>query len=663
MTLLIDLHTIDDIQMLRETHSLECKLATGQDGKGNLPNDFWESYSAMANTHGGVVLLGIKEKKGRFHAIGLQNLETVQKQVVDTVNNRQKVSVNVLSNHSFEEIELEGKRILKVVIPQASRNQKPVYLNNQPLGNSYHRLNEADQVMTDEDVKRALSEQVNDTQDNRILVGYGLNDLAVHSVQDYRQMFSVRQPSHPYNKLDDSAFLERIGGWRRNRETGEAGLTVAGLLMFGEDFLIKDVFPYFQLDYQERPEAKTEQRWIDRVTLDGTWAGNLFEFYQIVYQKLKQGLKVPFELKDGIRQADTPLHEAIREALCNVLVHADYSGRASILIVKRPDLIGFRNPGLMRVPVEEAIKGGHPDCRNRSLHQMFSFIGVGEKSGTGLPKVYDNCKQLHWKKPQLEELISPSEQTQLRLWMTDLLPQGAMATLSRHFGQEFSELGYLKQLALGIALTETVVTHERLLELSSEHPADISKALSNLVEKKWLTQSGHSRGSCYHLTAIDDFLPKTEDLFGANPPSSGSNPPSSGSNPPSSGSNSPSSDANRDEFGRLISHHAFHRFNFVDDLEKLSEAYKKQLFGIAEASRSKKRISKEILNAIILELCQGQYVSIAVLASITKRSTELLRKDYLPFLLKDRKLELAFPTERNSPKQAYTSTNSGDRSP
>ncbi|WFE69692.1 putative DNA binding domain-containing protein [Thiomicrospira sp. R3] len=401
MTGFPEVQNLEDVQTLRETHSLECKLATGKDGKGNLPNDFWETYSAMANTYGGIVLLGIKEQKGRFSVVGLENLETVHKQVVDTVNNRQKVSVNILNNHCIAELKIDGKRILKITIPQAQRTQKPVYLNNQPFGNCYRRFNEANQRMSDEEIKRALSEQVNETQDNRILIGYEIHDLSGESLRDYRQMFSVRQPTHPFNKLDDLAFLERIGGWSRNRETGESGLTVAGLLMFGQDYLIRGIFPYYQLDYQERPEAKTEQRWVDRVTLDGTWAGNLFEFYQLVYQKLKQGLKTPFEIKDGIRQENTALHEVVREGLCNVLVHADYKGRASVLIVKRPDLIGFRNPGLMRVPIEEAIKGGHPDCRNRHLHQMFAFIGVGEKSGTGLPKVYENCKQLHWKKPQL----------------------------------------------------------------------------------------------------------------------------------------------------------------------------------------------------------------------------------------------------------------------
>ena len=83
----MQIETVDDLLSIRETASLECKLATGKDGKGNLPNDFWETYSAMANTYGGIVLLGIKEKKGVFSAIGLQNLETVQKQIVDTVNN------------------------------------------------------------------------------------------------------------------------------------------------------------------------------------------------------------------------------------------------------------------------------------------------------------------------------------------------------------------------------------------------------------------------------------------------------------------------------------------------------------------------------------------------------------------------------------------------
>jgi predicted HTH transcriptional regulator len=65
-------HTLEDLPSLVESVELECKLAQGQDGKGELPKDFWLTYSAFANTQGGVVLLGVREKDGRFSVAGYQ---------------------------------------------------------------------------------------------------------------------------------------------------------------------------------------------------------------------------------------------------------------------------------------------------------------------------------------------------------------------------------------------------------------------------------------------------------------------------------------------------------------------------------------------------------------------------------------------------------------
>ncbi len=61
---MIDIQSLTDIDLLEETDEIECKLAAGQDGQGKLPDDFWPTYSAFADTRGGVIILGLKEYKG-----------------------------------------------------------------------------------------------------------------------------------------------------------------------------------------------------------------------------------------------------------------------------------------------------------------------------------------------------------------------------------------------------------------------------------------------------------------------------------------------------------------------------------------------------------------------------------------------------------------------
>jgi len=406
-----EIKSLEDISILRESSEVECKLANGKDGKGALPNDMWESYSAFANTDGGAIILGLKEKKGKFSISGIENIEQVRTDLFNVGNNRNKVSLNIISNNDVKEVNIDGKKLLVIYVRRATRQERPIYLNGNPIGNTYVRANESDQRLQLEQVKRMLAEQVEDSRDSEILPFYGMEDIDFESLRIYRQNYANLNPAHPWNEYDNQRFLKMIGGWRVNRETGEEGMTVAGLLMFGTHPVIQEKFPYYLLDYQERPEAKTEKRWVDRLTLDGTWSGNLYDFSRKVYRKLIEDLKVPFELKEGLRQEDTPVHIALREALANTIIHADYTGRASILVVKRPDMFGFRNPGLMRVPIEVALQGGEPDCRNRLLAQMFRYVKFGEQAGSGLPNILDGWKSQHWKVPLLHEATNPYDQS------------------------------------------------------------------------------------------------------------------------------------------------------------------------------------------------------------------------------------------------------------
>ena len=627
----IPIQSLADLDQLRESYSLECKLAAGRDGRGELPKDFWKSYSAMANTDGGIVLLGVKEKKGKFSLNSISAPDKVLKELFDNANNPSKVSVNLLTNQSAWVVEIEGHKIIAVEIPRATRRQRPVYLNGNVLGgNCYRRMHEGDQEIGDEEVKLMLAEQQHDSLDDELLSNFNLSDLDEETLKIYRQTHTNLNPGHYWSGLGDLEFLKAIGGWKRNRSNGAEGLTKAGLLMFGSHRAIREVFPNFFLDYMERPEAKSDRRWIDRVTFDGTWAGNLYSFYLKVYPKLTADLKVSFKVVDGLRREDSPVHVALREALANTLVHADYRDRAKIYVVKRPDMFGFLNPGLMRVPIKTALAGYESDCRNRTLHEMFRYVNIGEQSGTGLQKI-------------------------LELHMLDLFDPGVLKLLRAHYKKRFDTLDRPAQLALAITLSEDRLTHGRLCELSSAHPSDVSKTLRHLVDKEFLTLTGSGRGAVYRFSQIQATNP--DDVFGSDSsttmsPRSTITGGSSTISADSSTLSEAANEENRDEMGRLIAD-PYNR-PFVDSLEALNPGFLAKLQSVAKEPRAKKRMDREALKAVIVELCEGHFITIRTLAKILNRNERSLRQDYLATLCKEMKLQRAFPDTPNHEKQAYT---------
>lgn len=649
----------EDLGELTESLVLECKLAQGKDGKGELPKDFWPTYSAFANTRGGTVLLGVSERNGEFKVAGIEDIEKVKKDLFSTLNDRGKVNVNLISDSDVTTISVDGKNILRISIPAATRKAKPVFLNGNPLSNTYKRLNEGDIKLDDESVRRMLAEQVEDERDNKILVGFGINDVDPESLRIYRQMLRDEKPGHPYLEEDDPELLRCLRGFREDRVSGQSGLTIAGLLMFGKWNSIQEAMPNYFVDYQERPEAKTELRWVDRIVPDGTWTGNIFDFYRRVYRKLVTDLKVPFTVKDGQRQEDTPVHVALREALVNTLVHADYTGRVSILVVKRPDMFGFRNPGNSRLPLDQVLRGGESDCRNRILHQLFLLIGLGERAGSGIPKIYSGWKSLHWRPPALYEKVEP-DQTLLELRMVDLVPKEVVTKLQATFGSAFSALGSTERMILATAAIERVVSHTRLVDICGVHPHDLTMALGRLVKGDMLVSGGRSRGMIYHLPG--ELLPTPEQVF-AEPsvvlPDELELPWNLGSSATEysevgseySEVSSEYCDTERDVNGCLTTSHL--DAPLVDDLDRLTPSFLAALEALASEPRAKQKLSKDTMTSVISAVCKDQFVTLTALAKLVNRHPDGLRQQHLSTMVRNRQIRLAFPTKPTHEKQAY----------
>jgi ATP-dependent DNA helicase RecG len=148
-----------------------------------------------------------------------------------------------------------------------------------------------------------------------------------------------------------------------------------------------------------------EPDWADRVL----WERHLFGAYYRISPWLTRDLPVPFRLENGVRVNESEQHRVLREALVNLLVHADYSERDASLILRWDGGVYFRNPGRSRIPSPGFHGGNWSDPRNPALLRMFRRIGLSEEAGTGVPRIVRTWRGLGYEPPQIDPGIERYE--------------------------------------------------------------------------------------------------------------------------------------------------------------------------------------------------------------------------------------------------------------
>ncbi|MBC6610457.1 putative DNA binding domain-containing protein [Hymenobacter sp. BT507] len=637
--------TLLELEEFREGVDFEAKVALGRDGKGTLPQTFWETYSAFPNTDGGVIALGVKELTDHSLDVkGVPEPERLQKELWNGLNNRKIISHNLLNNENVSIITVHGHgAVVLVRVPRARRQDRPVYVGTDVLTGTFRRQHEGDYRCPENLVKRMLGEAQHDTLDDRALFGYGLADLDLDTLRGYRTEFAQRRPGHRWNSYSDEKFLECLGGWHIDRISGQGCLTLAGLLMFGEQHTIAQQVPHYGPDYQE--QAPGVSRWLDRVTPDASWSGNLYDFYRRVYPKLVADLKVPFKLIEDRRVDETDVHKALREALVNTLVHSDYSGSVPIRIIKQPGRFSFRNPGLLRISSEEIYRGGTSDCRNRSVQKMFQLIGVADRAGTGFSTILQAWKEQSWLQPSLSDHAT-LEAVELDMRLISLIPAEAVQELNKRYGEAFQQLDAHERYVLVCAWHYESVTNSFLSKQMELHSADLTKLLVRLVKAGFLEQKLAGRWTSYRLgegkpeIIYRDYkipglgqLPLFNQVY----------------NIPHNVEDIPQIEKGIPQIEKDIPQTSS---NIPQKAGSIPQLEYNILLDIARVAREGQP-RQNVIDNIILKLCEGRYLTARQLAEIIGRSTTSIRDRYLTRLVASGYLELLYPEKPRSTKQAY----------
>lgn len=280
---------------------------------------------------------------------------------------------------------------------------------------------------------------------------------------------------------------------------------------FGNGLGIRERFDNIRMDYIDESNLLPGSRWSDRLTYDGMWENNLYSFMRQVMPRLVRGIKRPFKLDGMVRVDDTPIHKAIREAVVNMMIHADYLVTGVLKIVKSDKGFFFSNPGNLKLPVQAIYEGGHSVARNPRIQTMFRMIGYGDNIGSGFPAILSAWGDENWRKPDLsqnEEL----HQVELKLWMISLMPAECTEHLHRLLGTAYDHLDREAQLILGTAYLERRVTNVRMQSMLDLNSTDIGHVLAELVEKNMLIADKKGRWTSYSLNEEYKIEPEQIDL-------------------------------------------------------------------------------------------------------------------------------------------------------
>ena len=153
-----------EIDKYKENNRIEAKRA-----QGGFPQSLWETYSAFANTVGGVILMGVQELADKsFYPVRLPSPEWLAEEFWRKAEDKQIVSANILSPEQVRIVEARtggdgsaedgaGKeRIVVIEVPRADRRKKPVFIGSDPYMGSYRRNGEGDYRCTREEVESML---------------------------------------------------------------------------------------------------------------------------------------------------------------------------------------------------------------------------------------------------------------------------------------------------------------------------------------------------------------------------------------------------------------------------------------------------------------------------------------------------------------------------
>lgn len=424
-------------ELLARLQSIEWNDIEFKEAAWAVPKDALPTVSAFANTEGGHLVFGVSQANAVFSITGVIEADKVQNDFLGQVRDRNKVSV-LLPVEAKLQKHVEGM-VIVFYVPEARRNEKPVYLDRTP-NKAYIRRGGRDDTCTGDELIRFIRDASDTRYDSEPLPDFGVDRCFDDAtVRWYRQRHAERNPGR-YEQLTDTEFLQQMACVIEKQR--QLTPTRAGILVFGTDAAVRQILTRPVVDFRVYREPKAaysaEARWFDRMT--PVPEENLLKTWQAMVSFYTRHAEHPFSIDPGSlrRSDDPPDYISFREAAINLLIHQDFGEQTrwpTILFFR--DQSEFFNPGDAFATREQLLDPGEKPVRNPSIVAAFRRIGLSDQAGSGVGAIFASWRRLGNVPPVIEN---------------DKAEKFFRLTLPRE--RLLTEAQLLAQAGLGVSLSE-----------------------------------------------------------------------------------------------------------------------------------------------------------------------------------------------------------------
>lgn len=345
------------------------------------PASLLRTVVAFANTAGGTIVIGVDSRSRSVH--GLDDPLMEEERIANLIS-------DAIRPQLVAEIEIVAFRKKSLVVVQVFPGPaRPYHLASTGVDRgTFVRVGSTNRVAGQEvlaDLRRANTGETHDEQ----LVA-NLDADAIDFAAATSQFESVRILRR--NELLVLGVVRRIAA--------RLVPTIGGILLFGKHR--RDLFPDAVIELG-RFAGTDRTDLVDMQTIDDLPIPAIDRTLAIVMQQTRER----FTIRGSRRRSVGKVPEsALREAIVNAVVHADYSMRGSrIRIGLYADRIEIDNPGLLPFGMTiDDMRAGHSKLRNRVLGRVFREVGLIEQWGTGIQRMTAACRTAGLADPRLEEL-------------------------------------------------------------------------------------------------------------------------------------------------------------------------------------------------------------------------------------------------------------------